>query len=720
MEEKIVYDVFDNDGEAYRAFVTKREAQLLDLDGNRRFRFLNELKRRVQGPAERWASVDADSSAAAAANSSEWLPSGVKVPSGKGIPPSKRSERPTQSTHDHKMKWTQAQAKIFLEALKPYRRMIRSRYPGTEFWGTIADYLSKEEGPIVSGSQLAEKMRNLKSSFKSAKRSWALYPLMSYLFDDPIPDDEAGDTSLSNSTASFFNGIRDQCHSSPTNVEPAAVNTSIHMPGSFVNEISFDIHGSRQLLQETFSPLQGKNSFAILGMKDAEVSNMTFHMGMQLTQTDEVPQKVSSIQRSCLSLDNVFRPLSENFTLTEPTSPCEKDARSSSETSKGKLPLPVAELLEKVSYMRRSDDVLENIPQKHPLEETCDMYDVVFSPVKTGKSIDNERTTSANEDLPAEVCELGNDFANMSVENWEDLPSDNENPHDAGVVMTPSKSQPKKKSKQAGNKVGNIHSTPPQTPKRKVPKSSLVFHQTESRDFINEFKLQKKAVQKDVACIPIAVWKSISSNLMERGHSNMDWKVCRARFERMNTFFIDTLLPVNGVLAGSKWDFYDDFLYIHNLPQDFTTPASRVASEPASKIWVERAVLNLISEYKKRLRHFQGTGSTIRKTTLYSEIAAELQKNGIAVTGKQCQDHMDNVLIVQFRKEYDKQKKTGAAPSTWDYYHQMLDLFDGNPTLEAPYAVSVCRGLKYTVEGEGKDIDDRQTRTRKTLNISKL
>ncbi|KAJ1518862.1 hypothetical protein ONE63_011526 [Megalurothrips usitatus] len=610
---------------------------------------------------------------------------------------------------------TEAQAKIFLEALKPYRRMIRSRYPGTEFWGTIADYLSKEEGPIVSGSQLAEKMRNIKSSFKSAKRSWALYPLMSYLFDDPIPDDEAGDTSLPNSTASFFNGIRDQCRSSPTNVEPAAVNTSIHTPGRFVNEISFDIHGSRQPLQETYSPLQ-----------DAEVSNMTFHMGMQLTQTDEVPQKVFSIQRSCLSLDNVFRPLSENFTLTEPTSPHEKDARSSSETSKGKLPLPVAELLEKVSYMRRSDDVLENIPQKHPPEETFegarisavtfnlhesgDMYDVVFNPVKTGTSIDNECTTSANE---------GNDFANMSVENWEDLPSDNENPHDASVVMTPSKSQPKKKSKEAGNKVGNIHSTPPKTPKRKVPKSSLVLQQTESRDFINECKLQKKAVQKDVACIPIAVWKSISSKLMETGHSNMDWKVCRARFERMNTFFIDILLPVNGVLAGSKWDFYDDFLYIHDLPQDFTTPASRVASEPASKIWVERAVLNLISEYKKRLRHFQGTGSTIRKTTLYSEIAAELQKNGIAVTGKQCQDHMDNVLIVQFRKEYDKQKKTGAAPSTWDYYHQMLDLFDGNPTLQASYAVSVCRGLKYTVEGEGKDIDDRQTRTRKTLNISK-
>lgn len=110
---------------------------------------------------------------------------------------------------------------------------------------------------------------------------------------------------------------------------------------------------------------------------------------------------------------------------------------------------------------------------------------------------------------------------------------------------------------------------------------------------------------------------------------------------------------------------------------------------------------------------FDSTTSGIRHSLLFQEIAIVMQNFDIAVSAKQCTDHMSK-LKSDFKKEFDRMtsKGTGQAPSEWPYYDRMLEIFYGTPTLKAPYAVSVGRELKYTVSGEVASEVARKSRTR--------
>lgn len=63
-------------------------------------------------------------------------------------------------------------------------------------------------------------------------------------------------------------------------------------------------------------------------------------------------------------------------------------------------------------------------------------------------------------------------------------------------------------------------------------------------------------------------WKQIVTDMKEV-HGAITWQLCRDRFERMNNYFLETLLPVQGMLGGMLWPYYESFLKLHDIPNDF-------------------------------------------------------------------------------------------------------------------------------------------------------
>lgn len=87
-------------------------------------------------------------------------------------------------------KWDDAATRAFLEACKPVRQMLRVRVPKPEAWQAVAASLSSSYD--YSGGQCAEKMRNLKRTFKDAKGKqrgtlWPYFKDMVFIFDSPLP-----------------------------------------------------------------------------------------------------------------------------------------------------------------------------------------------------------------------------------------------------------------------------------------------------------------------------------------------------------------------------------------------------------------------------------------------------------------------------------------------------------------------------------------------------
>ncbi|KAJ1528923.1 hypothetical protein ONE63_007292 [Megalurothrips usitatus] len=129
--------------------------------------------------------------------------------------------------------------------------------------------------------------------------------------------------------------------------------------------------------------------------------------------------------------------------------------------------------------------------------------------------------------------------------------------------------------------------------------------------------------------------------------------------------------------------------------------------------WSYEMELLLITLYSERKDKFEANEQApSRHSLLYSEIADKLKLFKHVVTGTQCRRHMDS-LIAEFRKEFDRAKNTGAGAPQLKHYDIFLQMLDGAPSLIAPVALSVGRGLHYTTNGEKKD-EQRNTRTRTT------
>lgn len=84
--------------------------------------------------------------------------------------------------------------------------------------------------------------------------------------------------------------------------------------------------------------------------------------------------------------------------------------------------------------------------------------------------------------------------------------------------------------------------------------------------FVLECVEQKKILQKDN--IPLNVWKVISEALEKNHKITVAWNYCRDRFAQMKAFFLASL-PVEGIIHGSKWPFYDNFCHLFEIPIEY-------------------------------------------------------------------------------------------------------------------------------------------------------
>ncbi|KAJ1528186.1 hypothetical protein ONE63_008098 [Megalurothrips usitatus] len=358
----------------------------------------------------------------------------------------------------------------------------------------------------------------------------------------------------------------------------------------------------------------------------------------------------------------------------------------------------------------------------NPVQDQAPKNDVTYiidSPVQDqGRDIVKESidVTETPVDMEDVGTELDHDSFLMGEVEEEDvnnnIESPNANEKTSSFILTPTCSPASKKTKNDKVEHDTTRSTPRKTPKRKAPgQCHLVWSVSDTDKFLKQCIIFKTDVQKDNP--PLDVWKKIESNISD---GTSTWQQYRSKFYNMNKFFFDTMMPVNGVLGGVKWPHYDDFLEIHDFPPDYVPPVvANGLLVDGNKIWEKDTVTMLINLYKERYSVFKGSKSTIRHTTLYAEIAGTLNQYDVQVSGKQCQSKIKDLESI-FRKEYDASRRTGAAPSEWEFFGPMKNIYEGNASLEATYAYSVGGNKPmYTCKGKEVEEEERGARRRPSL-----
>lgn len=109
-----------------------------------------------------------------------------------------------------------------------------------------------------------------------------------------------------------------------------------------------------------------------------------------------------------------------------------------------------------------------------------------------------------------------------------------------------------------------VRLTPQKTPKRKVAQQSLVWTLEETEEFLKICSNKKDEVNPEQ--VPVRVWKSIVTELKKKNIDH-DWDICRAKFESLTKFFVGTLLPYGGIIAGQKCPYYDVLCKIHDMTE---------------------------------------------------------------------------------------------------------------------------------------------------------
>ncbi|KAK3929166.1 Zinc finger and SCAN domain-containing protein 29 [Frankliniella fusca] len=293
------------------------------------------------------------------------------------------------------------------------------------------------------------------------------------------------------------------------------------------------------------------------------------------------------------------------------------------------------------------------------------------------------------------------------------------------------RSPAKKKKKTA---VFTISSTlsPRKTPtKRKVPKNQLQLGTSDAHKLVSECLTRKAYLLKDT--IPLHVWKEISAAM----GGTITWQVCRDKFLQMDESFKNTWLPLKGLMGGGKWAHYTAFCNLYDIPEDYFSILNasnewedgieelgdsgdeNVAVQNDTELWTHELVLLLISLFKPRRQQFEGSKSGMRHNYLYARISEGLKEKGYSRSWKQCKSKITS-LKATFREEFDKCGSTGAAPSQWPFYQEMLDVYDGTASLNAPVGLSAGMGLEYTVDGEKISGTRTGTRTRPILQTKKM
>lgn len=137
------------------------------------------------------------------------------------------------------------------------------------------------------------------------------------------------------------------------------------------------------------------------------------------------------------------------------------------------------------------------------------------------------------------------------------------------------------------------------------------------------------------------------------------------------------------------------------------------------RLWHKQNVSLLLSLYEAKHKDFKSSKSAIRHDHLYAQISKEMELFSYNINWQKCKRKVLSMLS-KCRKEYDKCKKTGAAPSTWPYYERVLKFFEGTATLEPPVAMSVgVKAAPLKVNGNTQEVQKRSTRSRPSFCTKK-
>lgn len=101
------------------------------------------------------------------------------------------------------------------------------------------------------------------------------------------------------------------------------------------------------------------------------------------------------------------------------------------------------------------------------------------------------------------------------------------------------------------------------TTPRKVPKAKLVWPIEVTEAFVKQCVIKKAELR--VERIPLKTWKDIEGVLNIK---EVTWQTCRDKYDVMRQLFVDTMLPLEGVMAGVKWPYYDEFCTIFDIPHN--------------------------------------------------------------------------------------------------------------------------------------------------------
>lgn len=122
-------------------------------------------------------------------------------------------------------------------------------------------------------------------------------------------------------------------------------------------------------------------------------------------------------------------------------------------------------------------------------------------------------------------------------------------------------------------------------------------------------------------------------------------------------------------------------------------------------------VLLLLNLYEEKKAEFDKSKSFLKHSSLFNEIASDMVAFEVRMTGRQCQSLLDR-LVMRNRKESDQMQRTGSGRMEWEFFKRMLEVFGETSTIKAPVCVSAGRRLLYTIRGEAKEPEVRNSRTR--------
>ncbi|KAK3925308.1 Trihelix transcription factor GT-3b, partial [Frankliniella fusca] len=758
----VKFNVYDNNGDLYSVLITEQERKETEGDAARTLRLLNRLKAAGLQPCCKWdESVDASSDA----DLSEWLPQAsraTKPPQAAQATKSAKVKKPAQATHIrgemesfvppsssaslsgaiHRAsgksgaKWGKERTEILLDVCIPYAEQLRVAYLPKEFWQHISDILFAMD-PVnlnYSHEQLREKMRLLKGYHsqkergKHGKTDWEHMKKMNILFPKSTDD-----TKESTCEMSMSHGLADMhaigyrnaavfCHQpgngpkkghDATTEQPSSSATgsvAVDLPSmSILGSMSDLVHEDDNTCEPITGGLGGIHVEDYGGCDDEPflILDVPSISGYETMYDDLGTVPLKSAEKSTSTLHEVT--FNSRRSVGQSSSPNITDVNGS--VSKCLFDVPTltdtATLDCASGRVKQHGSNLDSSLEIMSSSGACQSRHPSVIGVRTLPCMDSLQN------LQSEVVELhGNKDPHLGNNSTYSHFNNS-----MVVASTPSGSPAKKKS--SSGPVYSPRKAKLATPKRKIGAIHLIWSEEVTEKFLDVCISKKDSLRKQD--IPPNIWKEIGCELRLHGIEK-EWQVLRSKYENMDRLF-KRILESNGKLNGIPWTHYGKFCLIYDIADDFEilkdVEEDQLGTPRRTKqLWKEERERLLICLYAERKAKFDSTKCPVRHSILYNEIAEQMNLYDVPVNAKQCKAHMGTLLDL-FRSEYDRCNKSGEGAPQFRFYDDMMNIFKGCPTLEAPVSISIGRGLALSRKGVKETEAKQNSRTRPKLDLQK-